>query len=141
MPSVGQTPLRLRRVVLLAGTIAGISGGALVLAPNQLSFAPAAVAQDLSQQARHLAQPTGFADIVEKVKPAVVAVRIKMNAGPQVAGDEMPFPKGSPMERFFRRFGYPEGGPGRPRGRHFGTAQGSGFLISEDGYAVTNNHV
>ncbi|MET0258843.1 MAG: trypsin-like peptidase domain-containing protein, partial [Methylobacterium sp.] len=33
------------------------------------------------------------------------------------------------------------GGPHGPRGRQFGQAQGSGFFISADGYAVTNNHV
>src|SRR5205807_2511290 len=47
--------------------------------------------------------------------------------------------------RFFsaRRFGLPEGGPnqGKPRGRQMVTGQGSGFFISADGYAVTNNHV
>ena len=59
---------------------------------------------------------------------------------------ELPFPPGSPMERFFRRFGArmdrtcptrPRG----PRGRNFTMGQGSGFFISADGYAVTNNHV
>jgi serine protease Do len=50
------------------------------------------------------------------------------------------------MEQFFRRFGMPgapegqQGQQGQPR-RQFGSAQGSGFLISADGYAVTNNHV
>jgi serine protease Do len=131
----------LRRFALLAGTVACLTAGAVLVSPSLPSYVPAALAQDLSQQAKHLAQPTGFADMVERVKPAVVAVRVKMNAGPQVAGDEPPFPKGSPAERFFRRFGFPDGGPGAPRGRHFGSAQGSGFLISEDGYAVTNNHV
>src|SRR6185503_16133355 len=58
-----------------------------------------------------------------------------------LSGDDMPFPKGSPMERFFKRFGTPDGGPKMPRGRQFGSAQGSGFFISDDGYAVTNNHV
>ena len=50
----------------------------------------------------------------------------------------------SPMERFFRRFGGPEGIPQNPgrEGRHGEmVGQGSGFFISADGYAVTNNHV
>src|ERR1700678_4275543 len=48
------------------------------------------------------------------------------------------------MERFFRRFGggdLPPGLRGMPRGRGAVTGQGSGFFISPDGYAVTNNHV
>ncbi|MGE3149509.1 MAG: Do family serine endopeptidase, partial [Pseudorhodoplanes sp.] len=84
-----------------------------------------------------------------KVKPAVISVSVKMDADPKTAANDddeaSPFPPGSPMERFFRRFGAPDGmmpRGGGPRGRHFGaTGQGSGFFISADGYAVTNNHV
>jgi serine protease Do len=68
-----------------------------------------------------------------------------MKSSPQLsANEESPFPKGSPMEQFFKRFGMPDGipnTPNTPRGRQFGAAQGSGFFISADGYAVTNNHV
>ena len=54
-------------------------------------------------------RPVGFADIVEKVKPAVVAVRVKVDANAKTTGFEgnSPFPPNSPMEQFFRRFGMP----------------------------------
>ncbi len=50
---------------------------------------------------------------------------------------QIPFPPNSPFERFFRRFGMPN----LPSGPEVITGQGSGFFISADGYAVTNNHV
>src|SRR4051812_28543546 len=139
--------LRMRRLALLATTVAGLAVGGLLAAPTLSPYAPMAHAQNLSQEAQRVARPTGFADIVEKVKPAVISVRVKMRTEAQPSAssdDESPFPKGSPMEKFFKRFGTPEGGQGgpiAPRGRQFGQAQGSGFFISADGYAVTNNHV
>ena len=138
-----------RRVALLAG-VAGLgvsvllAGSGFNLNSSLGSFSPAAQAQGLQR-------PIGFADIVEKVKPAVVSVRVKLDGGPRMMGfeGELPFPKGSPMDRFFRQFGSPDegdqgGGQGRqgaPAGRNMITGQGSGFFISADGYAVTNNHV
>jgi serine protease Do len=45
------------------------------------------------------------------------------------------------MEKFFHRFGLPDLGEKLPQRHEFVTGQGSGFFISADGYAVTNNHV
>jgi serine protease Do len=130
-----------RRVALLATTIAGIGAAALVLAPNAASpFATAAQAQNLSEKVQQLPQkPVGFADIVEKVKPAVISVRVKIDqpASSSDSDDALPFPPGSPFEKFFRQFGMPN----MPNGHEIITGQGSGFFISSDGYAVTNNHV
>src|ERR1051325_373720 len=133
--------LRLRRL-LLAATVASVAVGGLLAAPTLSPVIPFAHAQNLSQEAQRVARPVGFADIVEKVKPAVISVRVKMRMDNQegLTGDDLPFPKGSPMERFFKRFGAPDGQQA-PRGRQFGSAQGSGFFISADGYAVTNGHV
>ncbi len=135
--------LSARRIALLATTIAGIGAVAVFApyAPKADFFARPAHAQNLTQQAQQLPQhPVGFADIVEKVKPAVISVRVKMerqtNSG--LSNDELPFPPGSPFDRFFRSFGMPNNGDG---GREVVTVQGSGFFISADGYAVTNNHV
>ncbi|TMJ31234.1 MAG: Do family serine endopeptidase [Alphaproteobacteria bacterium] len=136
--------LSARRLVLLAGA-AGLSASMLVGAAN---LAPSATGSALFgvAHAQNLQRPVGFADIVEKVKPAVISVRVKVDAGAKMMGFEgnQPFPPNSPMERFFRRFGLPDGStpdePRAPRNRLV-TGQGSGFFITADGYAVTNNHV
>jgi serine protease Do len=90
--------------------------------------------------ARTNSGPAGFADIVDVVKPAVFGVQTKVvdNSHDQRAPDEA-----SP-DRFFRQFGAPQRPPDAqetPRAPRVVTAQGSGFFVSADGYAVTNNHV
>jgi serine protease Do len=102
-------------------------------------------------------QAPGFADVVEKVSPAVVSVQVKARIEPASdRGDSDMFggqgfddlPDNSPMKRFFREFrkGGPDAGPrahrrGDRQQRPRPVAQGSGFFITEDGYLVTNNHV
>jgi len=135
--------LSARRIALLVTTVASLAAAGFVFLPHGYApraFADAAQAQNLTEKVQQLPQrPVGFADIVEKVKPAVISVRVKIDrpAESGFSGDELPFPPGSPFEHFFKRFG----APGAPKGHEFITGQGSGFFISQDGYAVTNNHV
>ena len=108
------------------------------------SPAHAQVNNDVSK----VAQPIGFADIVQRVKPSVISVKVTMKdkaADASDRGDDGSDQSGPPMERFFRQFSGPEGTPPGTRNHHGGhgvmMGQGSGFFISPDGYAVTNNHV
>ena len=90
------------------------------------------------------AAPLSFADLADKVRPAVVSIHVK-NGGGQQLGRNFEFrgmpdlPDDHPLNEFFKRFkkGMPEGG----RGFRPSLAQGSGFIISADGYVVTNHHV
>ena len=78
--------LSARRLALLATTVAGLGAAAIVVAPNWDSFGATAHAQNLSEKAQQITQkPVGFADIVEKVKPAVISVRVKMERPASVA--------------------------------------------------------
>jgi serine protease Do len=136
--STGRGLLAARRLTLLAG-VAGLGAAAMI------SMLPQGNVSALSARAyaQTTAHPASFADLVEKVKPAVISVRVKSNGGAESMnfGSENPTLRDLPFERFFRRFGMPEGtNPSTPHGRKT-TGQGSGFFLSADGYAVTNHHV
>jgi len=134
--------LSVRRITLLGS--AAVLGSAMMLA-GPLGFArfadPAHAATPAAQTQQQA--PAGFADLIEKVKPAVISVRVKVDQGAENSSDleELPpFMKGTPFERYFRRHGF-DGNQGGQMRRHQVTGVGSGFFISADGYAVTNNHV
>ncbi|HMA71728.1 MAG TPA: trypsin-like peptidase domain-containing protein [Xanthobacteraceae bacterium] len=96
------------------------------------------------------ATTANFADVVDKVKPAVIGVRVKT----EVVG-QLPAPPGLPPGRSTpRRRGTPRGEPDTPfdlfpgqpnrqqeQQREGAASQGSGFFVDPDGYAVTTHHV
>jgi serine protease Do len=140
--------LSARKFALMASVVAGLGAAVYGLGPSGNLFSTPAHAQ-VANEVKKVQQPVGFADIVERVKPSVISVKVNINEKVAKGDDndeDSPFQPGSPMERFFRRFGGPDGLPpgmrGGPRGgSHVIMGQGSGFFISADGFAVTNNHV
>jgi serine protease Do len=131
-----------RRFALLASAL-GLGAVLVFVGPG---FEPTLTSFSAPAYGQSAQRPVGFADIVEKVKPAVISVRVKMDTGSResgLGGDDNPLGPNSPFRFFFRRFGENQapGMRGQLPRRQFTTGQGSGFFISADGYAVTNNHV
>jgi serine protease Do len=140
----GRKAFTARRLALLASA-AGLA--IAVVATGTSGFntpnLPSAIA---TAHAETMQRSTGFADVVEKVKPAVISVRVKVDATAQMMSmndnhEVNPMQPGAPLEKFFEQFGGRGMPKGFPQGKRAVTGEGSGFFISADGYAVTNNHV
>ncbi len=97
-----------------------------------------ALAVTPAMEAAALGTPDSFAELAEQISPAVVNITTSSVVATASEGGPM-VPEGSPFEEFFKEF-QDRQGQGNPTPRR-SEALGSGFVISEDGYIVTNNHV
>jgi serine protease Do len=91
-----------------------------------------AAARKTKDTARTRGQAASFANAVDMVKPAVITVRAKRRVDTSVGEQSVVNPPDEP---------HGKSSPGSPGRRRGATSLGSGFFVTADGYAVTNNHV
>src|ERR1700712_2489139 len=112
VPVYRAAPRRLfsaRKIALMASVVAGLGVAAYGLDATSGGFGLSPAFAQVNTDIGKAAQPTGFADIVQRVKPSVISVKVTMKEKVADVSDRSDGPDqpGSPMERFFRQFGGP----------------------------------
>lgn len=95
----------------------------------------------LASVAQAADRPISFADLAERLKPAVVNVSTSQSARAVVQSERPQAPPGSPFEDFFRDFFDRQQRDGAPGPQRRAQSLGSGFVIDKSGIVVTNYHV
>jgi serine protease Do len=127
----------------------GVAAGLMVATAMSFALGAGAIAQQpISATSKPIAvvppagAPMSFADLVERVSPAVVSVQVTTEIKNSARENAFnPF-RGLPgFDEYEDRFGNRDENEGGPETDEEGNALGSGFFISNTGYIVTNNHV